>query len=356
MRTRVSPRSVSTAVCDGSDLFCLFSAPGPLELCRRKKVLVWDDHVLVSNTEMIDRLPLNAKPTPNRPIPSSDHSFSPIPTTSYSVSYTRPPLAPQSPSKASIRRPNPPTLAHRRTLSDYTQSRYSYGSFSTSTNRGANPRSSSFLRKPLDDLSSLPSRSIAGKLFRHSSSSSSVSRAPSDQAGGDGIDEEAEETGYSFLRRLDRIEKDEMKRAKKVMKDAKKLGLIENGTANDRNVKEGEDERTRLLSTANERAEVDNSDSEEEDYEEAQNGGHQWGTASEIVFSGNGNGGVGPDRMAASWHQANRQQLDLGIERGETTAPRDRNGQEAGSRKKMKWVIHEVRPLSLSFRAAFSDR
>ena len=148
------------------------------------------------------------------------------------------------------------------------------------------------------------------------------------------------------MRRLDRIEKDEMKRAKKVMKDAKKLGLIENGTANDESVKEGEDERTRLLSTTSGRAEADNSDSEEEDFEEAQNGGHQWGTASEIVFSGNGNGGVGPDRMAASWHQANGQQLDLGIERGETIAPLDRNGQEAGSRKKMKWVVHEVRSLS----------
>jgi len=140
-----------------------------------------------------------------------------------------------------------------------------------------------------------------------------------------------------------------MKRAKKVMKDARKLGLLENGSSYIETTRKEDGERTRLLATADEANEREHSDSEEEEEEAPYDGTPQWGTASEIVFSGNGNGGIGQDRMTASWHQANKADLPVEYEADATTDVQGRNGGEGGLREsRMKWVIHEVRRLSLS--------
>jgi len=52
--------------------------------------------------------------------------------------------------------------------------------------------------------------------------------------------------------------------------------------------------------------------------------------------------------MTVSWHQANEADLPEEYEGRHTSEVQERNCGEAEPRKQMKWLIHEVRPLSLS--------
>ncbi|GAA5893701.1 1-phosphatidylinositol 4-kinase LSB6 [Sporobolomyces salmoneus] len=309
---------------------------GPLELCRRRKVLVWDEYVLVSEKEEEERSVADDSglPTPlSTPLSTNDHSASSI-----SVSYSR---------ASDTSTPKPPPLSHRRTLSDYTSN---YGSTSltlprpglgrtTSTDR----RTASFLRKPLDSLASPSPKKRPFKnllLQRHSSSSSASDSAISRlQATEEGMgdmekeeeEEEEEETGFSFLKKLDKLEKSEEKRARKVEKEAKKLGLLEGEakpsprSQNAHNRGGSVDERSRLLGAA--------SEDEEDEEDEAVEGG--WGTTSEIILNGNGKVGARDrGRVAMSWYHQST--ID-----GVLVEAAEREAEGTAAERKKRWVVHE---------------
>ncbi|GAA5948024.1 hypothetical protein JCM3765_007076 [Sporobolomyces pararoseus] len=310
---------------------------GPLELCRRKKVLVWDDLVLVSEKDDTQqRQEPNSLPAPllTPPIAPS--------VSSVSVSYSR----------ASKMTAKPP-LTHRRTLSDYTPT---YGSTSKMTrpnlisSSSADRRTASFLRKPLDALASSPKKPFKNLLLRHhssSSSSSSMSRLREASETGDREsdeeDEGEEETGFTFLKKLDKLEAVEQKRARKVEKEAKKLGLLREdrdstrkrkGIVRSRSEEENGriiDERSHLLTRS------DVSDDEDEEAGE----GIGWGTTSEIILNGNGRvPAKDSGRLSMSWYGGeNGDRSSLGIEGVLSQAERGREDRECRIGKK--WVVHE---------------
>lgn len=311
---------------------------GPLELCRRKKVLVWDDFVLFSDTDDPQQhqdpisLPSSLSTPPIAPSASS-----------VSVSYSR----------ASKMTTKPP-LTHRRTLSDYTTS---YGTTSQMTrphlvsSNSADRRTASFLRKPLDSLASSPKKPFKNLLLRHpssSSSSSSMSRLREANESGDQEsdheDEAQEETGFTFLKKLDKLEAVEQKRARKVEKEAKKLGLFRENEDSTRKRKgimrtQSEEENRGVV---DERSHLLINSEESDDEEEATGDGLGWGTTSEIILNGNGRVPTKDSgRLSMSWYDGeNGDSSRLGIEGVLNQA--ERGSEDRESRTGKKWVVCEV--------------
>lgn len=326
---------------------------GPLELCRRKKVLVWDDFVLESEkradeSEILD-ISAESKKVRDSPMLAGSNPSNPA----VSVSYSR---VPTMVSK-------PPPLSHRRTLSDYTSN---YGSTSRTPRPGFTSsksderRSASLLRKPLDSLASSPKRPFKNLLLRHSSTSSSsssmsrlregVETAEGELEGRNDEGDDQEETGYTFLEKLDKLEASEQKRAKKVQKEAKRLGLFETedrgATPRGFRRQEGREatvnEQSRLLSATSEASEDD-----DDDGDEALGAG--WGTTSEIILDGRGQVGARDrGRLSMSWYGevGSRDRTSCGIEEVLNGAERQDQhpvgGPSSDQTQRKKWVVLEV--------------
>jgi hypothetical protein len=319
------------------------SKEGPLELCRRKKVLVWDNYVLVSEKKKEDDQQHGNSAPLDLPNPSPATN-STVPPSSVSVSYSR----------AAKMTSKPPPLTHRRTLSDYT---LTYGSTSQTprpklnSSNSADRRTASFLRKPLDSLASSPKKPFRNLLLRHhssSSSSSSTSRLHGSSEAGEGkeAEEPEEETGFTFLKKLDKLEAVEEKRARKVEKEAKKLGLLQEGNVDGSDPKRKGVFRTRSeedrTSSSDERSRLLARDEESEDDRDAAGEVDGWGTSSEIILNGNGGLAAGdPGRMSMSWYGGRTNQSVLGIESVLNEAERGVAGGEENL-ERQKWVVHEV--------------
>ncbi|GAA6012007.1 hypothetical protein JCM11491_000132 [Sporobolomyces phaffii] len=291
---------------------------GPLELCRRPKVVVWDDHVLVPDDDADDVV--------------GEEEPAPPTSSSVSVSYSRIPAPP----------PPPPSLAHRRTHSDYTVGTSTYG--------GSGQRSAEYLRRPLDALaasSSLtrnPFQRRRRRVFeRPGGDPSPLDDLRRDSSGGDGGEEEGE-TGFAFLRRLDASESVELERARKVERDAERRGLLGEGRRDERTrgprSRSGgsneTDETSRLLLPVNSDEDEDDKSSSgaEVDDDEAR-GGRGWGTTSEIVLPSDGRTAT---RSSRSWYDAN------GVDPVPSPTREAEQGAAGNTRSKVqgkKWVVHE---------------
>ncbi|GAA5875440.1 hypothetical protein JCM1840_003157 [Sporobolomyces johnsonii] len=202
---------------------------GPLELCRRPKKLVWDEHVLVP-ASVDPSTPITTAPVS---VLGGSTSCSPMPSFAQAAAAldspsSEPPSSPTSPSpqrpavqrhrsdppllakqarhrpSASLslshshKKPTPrlPLVAHSRSASDYS-------TFSGST---------SAYRPPLDRLSA----SLG-------SSSRAATAAAEEEEEDD--DDDKEQTGVALMRHLDRVEANERRRAKRVQKAAVRMGL-----------------------------------------------------------------------------------------------------------------------------------
>ncbi|GAA5925749.1 1-phosphatidylinositol 4-kinase LSB6 [Sporobolomyces koalae] len=325
---------------------------GPLELCRRRKVLVSDGYVLVSNDEKLQHV---VSPT-SRPLSVNDASSTrpEPPPAAVSISYSRP-----LPSRTPTRRTTP-SLAHRRTLSDYSAS-YGTAAMPSNTETGLE-KSAQSLRKPLDALAAQSSTSgTLRKLLRRNPSSSSTSSATGvlrTHRSGNGAfeengdeEEEAEETGFTFLKNLDHLEAVERKRARRIERSARKLGLLDNS---DRDPQTGKSRyavgrslgrRTGTgIRDLNERSRLLPEEEEEEDNEDQQ-AGNGWGTTSEIVM--NGVASIDDGRLSMSWYGGTTpgdrftDGIDQVLDRAQTSEGVGDGSGETLKQPEMKWVVHE---------------
>ncbi|CDR40249.1 hypothetical protein NBRC10512_007686 [Rhodotorula toruloides] len=192
---------------------------GPVELCRRPKILVREEFALI----VVEPAPPAAPPSVRRqdsvPLPSASQDDLRIPVSTaasrpaLSTRRTAPPkavppvqLAPKAPAPPPQEPPAPPPKTapvrvarrHRRTQSDYGATDASSSPYGPSS---APAPSGYWLRRPLDSLVSL----------------SSDSRPNGDSW----ADESEEETGVGLMQRLDRVEADERKRLRKARRKDK---------------------------------------------------------------------------------------------------------------------------------------
>ncbi|BGP08587.1 Phosphatidylinositol 4-kinase LSB6 [Rhodotorula toruloides] len=192
---------------------------GPVELCRRPKMLVREEFALIAVEPAPPAAPPSVRRQDSVPLPSASQDDLPTPVSTaasrpvLSTRRSAPPkavppvqLAPKAPAPPPKEPPAPPPKTapvrvarrHRRTQSDYGATDAHSSAFGPSS---APARGGYWLRRPLDSLVSL----------------SSDSRPKGDFW----ADESEEETGVGLMQRLDRVEADERKRLRKARRKDK---------------------------------------------------------------------------------------------------------------------------------------
>ncbi|BGP32589.1 Phosphatidylinositol 4-kinase LSB6 [Rhodotorula toruloides] len=192
---------------------------GPVELCRRPKMLVREEFALIAVEPASPAAPPSVRRQDSVPLPSALQDDLPNPV---STASSRPPLStrrsappkadppvllgPNAPAPPPKEPPAPPPKTapvrvarrHRRTQSEYGATDASSSAFGPSS---APAPGGYWFRRPLDSLVSLLSDSRANGDLR--------------------ADESEEETGVGLMQRLDRVEADERKRLRKARRNDK---------------------------------------------------------------------------------------------------------------------------------------